>query len=139
MSRDNPQYIANDDINVSRFVTPVLTADYRVVEADANSTIVGISQGGARDTPLPSASTLAAASGDQLQVHGDGEICRLLLGGTVAHGDDLKSDSDGKGVVIAAGTTTQEIGAKALEAGSSGDLILVQVRLRSEGQTAISS
>ena len=135
-----PQLIAGGNIPASHFVKPDLGTDFSVVVADANAKIQGISQVGSREAPIPSVTTpYAAADGEQLRIHGDGEVCLLVLGGTVAAFDDLKSDASGHGVVITGGTTTQEIGAVALQAGVSGDHILVQVRLRSEGQTAVSS
>jgi len=133
----NPQYIAGGNITAGRFVTFSPTADFTVTQAGANVKIAGISMVGTREAPIPSVTTpYAAQSGESLRVHGDTEVCHLTLGGTVEPGDDLKSDADGKGVKIAGGTTTQEIGATSLQGGVSGDSILVQVSLRAEGQTA---
>ena len=140
MPRDNPQFIAGGNIIPSRFVKWDLGSDHSVVQATANTKIQGVSQSGSREAPIPGVTPVyAAANGEQLRVHGDGEVCLLTAGATVAAGDDLKSDSTGRGVVVTAGTTTQEIGAQALQSGAVNELILVQVRLRSEGQTVISS
>ena len=49
-------------------------------------------------------------------------ISRLVLGGTVARGDDLTSDANAKGVKATAG---QSYGAKAFASGVSGDIIPV--------------
>jgi len=142
MARDNPQLIAGGNISPSRFVKWDLSGggDFTVIQATDNTKIAGISMEGTREAPIPSVSTAyAAQSGESFKVYGDGEICLLELGGTVVAGDDLSSDANGKGTAITGGTSTQEIGATALEGGASGELILVQVRLRSEGQTAVSS
>ncbi len=124
-----PNFIAGGDIRPSRFVKQSTSADHTVLEADANEAIIGIASEAGREPPLPSVSTiLAASSGDNVLVYTEGDTCLLELGGTVAAGDNLKSDADGKGVAIATtGTTAQEIGAKALTSGASGEFIRVQV------------
>ena len=110
--------------------------DFEVAEANANEAIAGISMEGTRTAPIPDVTANEAAQdGEPLQVYGQGEVCLLELGGTVNPGDLLKSDADGKGVVIASGGTLQEIGAKAVEGGVSGEAILVQVQIRSGGAT----
>jgi hypothetical protein len=141
MPQINPQLVAGGNISASRFVSPDLGTDFSVVQASAaNQRVIGISQSGTREAPIPAVTTpYAAQDGEQLRVHGEGEVCLLTLGATVAAFDQLKTDANGKGVVITAGTTTQEIGAVALQSGDADELILVQVTLRSEGQTAISS
>jgi hypothetical protein len=136
----NPSYVSGGNISPSRFVKFDLGTDFSMIQATANATIWGISMEGSREAPIPSVSTVyAAQDGETLQIYGETETCLLELGGTVAAGDKLKSDGDGKGVVITAGTTTQQVGAVALQSGASGEKILVQVHRRSEGQTAISS
>lgn len=137
----NPSFLAGGNISPSRFVKPDLGTDFSVIQATANSTIAGISQSGSREAPIPAVTTpYAAADGESLRVHGMGEVCLLTLGGTVAAFDQLKSDGNGKGVVAAAGVTTQEIGAVALQSGVSADIILVQCTpYKAEGQTVINS
>ena len=61
-------------------------------------------------------------NGQRIAVLGD----MLELGDIVTAGAELKSDSNGKGVVLA-GSGSENIGAVALEAGVSGDLIKVRV------------
>jgi len=140
MPRENPNYVASGNITSSRFVSPVSGSDFTVAQAIANSKIAGIAHEGSREAPIPSVTTpYAAADGESLVIYGQGEVCKLVLGGTVENGDDLKSDADGKGVIITDSTTTQEIGATALEGGITGDHIRVQVQLRAEGQTAYAS
>lgn len=140
MTFNSPQLVAGGNITASRFVKWDLGSDHSVVQATANAKIIGVSQSGTREAPIPAVTTpYAAQDGEQLRVHGETEICLLTAGATVVAGDDLKSDSTGRGVVITAGTTTQEVGALALQGGAVNELILVQVTRRSEGQTAISS
>jgi len=140
MAIAGPSFIAKGDIYPCRFVKQDDSNDHAVLQAGANAKIIGVSQQGTREAPIPSVSTaLAAAANESLRVHGMGEECLLELGGTVAAGDDLKADANGKGVVIANGTTTQEVGATALSSGVSGDKIRVMVALRGEGQTALLS
>lgn len=124
-----PHYIATGDINPARFVTANVALDFGVQESVATDDVVGISQAGAKAAPLGfyTPSTLAAASGDPLDVYGEGEECSLELGGTVTAGQVLKPTTAGKGIAATIGT--DKIGAKALEAGVSGDIIRVVVRI----------
>jgi hypothetical protein len=135
-----PSYIAKGDINSSRFVKSDGTNDFAVVEGTANAEVRGIAMEGSREAPIPSVtSPLAAKTGEGLLVYGNGQQCLLELGGTVSAGDVLKSDSAGKGVVIATGgDTLQHIGAVALEGGVSAEKILVEVDIRSERPVATS-
>lgn len=140
MTLENPQFIAGGNIIPSRFVKWDLGSDNSVVQATANTKIQGISQAGSREAPIPGVTPVyAAADGEQLRIHGNNEVCLLTAGADVVAGDDLKSDSTGRGVVVTAGTTTQEVGAQALSSGAVNNLIRVQVRLQAEGQTVISS
>src|SRR5688572_20851136 len=104
MPAASPNYVADTNINTSTFVKHTgTTVDFRVSAAGAGDRIAGIAQEGPKAAPIPGASaTLAAAQGDHLRVYGLGEECLLLLGGTVAAGDRLKSDANGAGVVQAA-------------------------------------
>jgi len=129
MTTQSPNYVAAGNISPFRFVKTYTSADNAVVQADANARIVGVAQEAGRSAPIPDVSTnYAAVSGDPIHVYGLGEQPLLELGGTVAAGDLLKADSSGKGVVIATtGTTIQNVGARALSAGASGEKIRVQV------------
>lgn len=124
----NPNFIAGGDIRPCRFVKGG-AADLTVLEADANEAVIGISQEGTKAAPIPSASTLAAAAGENIGVHGLGEVCLLTLGsGGATRFGYLKSDADGNGVAIATtGTTAQMVGAIALQSGLEGEKIRVQV------------
>lgn len=118
----------------SRFVKIDAGYDSCVLQASTNDSSYGISQEWQQDAPIPSETTGdAASSGELIKIYDEGEECWLELGGTVVRGDRLKPDSDGKGVVVATtGTTIQNIGAVALQSGSSGQLIRVTVRRYSE-------
>ncbi len=78
--------------------------------------------------------TVAAANGDVIQLFGLGDVCALQLAGTVVRGDLLVTDvagGTGKGLAL---TTTpnatfqaKSVGARALQSGVIGQLILVQI------------
>jgi hypothetical protein len=124
----NPAYIADGDISVSRFVTGG-ASDFTVTEADANELIFGISQEGPRLPPgIYGADAKAAVDGEALRVYGLGETCMLEVGDSVSAFRFLKADADGKGVHLATGTATlQYYGALSLENGAAGEKIRVQV------------
>lgn len=120
------QLVAGGNISPSRFVTQS-TTDWKVTQSGAGSKVLGVSQVGTNFAPIPEVSSpYAAIAGQQLSVFEDGEECLLELGGSVTAGDELKSDASGKGVVLA-GSGAENIGALALQSGSSGELIKVRV------------
>ena len=124
--------VAGGTIAPSRFLTPSTSADNTVLQATANSKIVGISQKGTRRTPY---STLddgnAAIVNEPLHVFGPPETAPLELGGTVTQGDYLEADANGKGITCS--TDGHFYGAIAPQAGASGDIIEVQVMLGMRG------
>lgn len=92
-----PGQTASGDINPSRFVTK--SGAFTVAQATAGAVAIGVSQEGSKAVPLPSASSLAASSGDPLAVYSDTEACLLEAGtGGWSAGAYLKSDSAGCGV-----------------------------------------
>ena len=110
------------------FVKGDTSNDFGVLAAGANEATIGISQEGTEAAPIPGASTKAASAGKPVRVHGLGEVCLLMLGGTVTRFDYIKSGAAGVGITAATtGATAQEIGAQALQSGVSGEKILVQV------------
>ena len=136
MPNTSPNLIAAGDIRPNRYVKIDSTAgnSHYGLEADANEKVIGICGGETTQPPLSDLVTTAlhASSGKHIHLYGDGDECLLEISATVVQGDRLKSDGDGKGTPVAtSGTTLQEYGAIALEAGSSGDKIRVQVTLGS--------
>ena len=129
MSSIGTPAFAGGDIYPCRFVKQSAAADFNVLQATANDPIKGISQAGTNLPPIPEVtSDKAAVAGQQLRIHTPPEGCLLELGGTVAAGDRLKADNDGKGVAIAtSGTTPQRYGAVAQQGGDAGEKIRVEV------------
>lgn len=132
-----PTMAAGGTIRRCRFVKLDTTANNTLLEADANERTIGISQEAGREAAIPSVTAdppEAAQDGDHLQFHPPGDWCLLEAGsGGWTTGDRLKSDADGKGVIIATtGTTIQQIGAVALESAAAGELGKVLVVYASE-------
>jgi hypothetical protein len=122
-------HVAGGDIYPARFVKVSTAGDRAVLACGTNEQPCGISQMGQRDAPVTGASDLAAASGEAVAINGAfGEPCLLEIGsGGVTRGANIKSDTDGKGVLSATtGATMQWIGAVALESASAGEMAFVQ-------------
>ena len=121
--------IANGTIRVSRFVKMDTTDNNSVLEADANEKVVGISQPGGREAPIPSVTAdpvEAAQAADQVAILGPGEEEDVLLragtGGWTS-GDEIESDADGNGITaLTTAATVRNIGAIALETVSASEL-----------------
>lgn len=123
-----PQLVANGNIPPSVFVKIDTSKNHAVLKnAAATTPSIGISGTSTKAPPgISGSSTNHAEQGDPCEVFSIGDICLLTLGGSVTRGDRLTSDANGAGVTAA---TTNEYGAIALESGSSGELIRVQVSL----------
>lgn len=121
-------YVASGDVRPCRIVKANTSADFGCTEADANEVGIGISREGTRAFD----SANAAVAADHLLVFVEGAECLLELGsGGATAGAYLKSDADGKGVLVAtSGTTEQNIVARAEEAGAEGAKIRVTVMIR---------
>jgi hypothetical protein len=129
-----PNFLAGGTIYPCRFVFK--NADPHEVEqaASAITPLIGISQEGTHDTPgLSGAGTDAASDGEQLHVYTEGDECLLEVVTTVAAGNRLKSDADGKGTPLLGTETAAEtfVGAIALDDGAAGEKIRVQVKIYS--------
>ena len=133
---ETPSFRAGGDVSPSRFVKLNASDDNQVLQCGANERPIGISQKHTKAFPIAGASGLAAADGDGLEVHGEGEVALLEYGGNVTRGDRLKSDADGKGVAVATSGPVQNAGAVALESGADGELHLVQVLIDTMPATA---
>lgn len=123
-------YVANGNIRPSRFVKLDTTAVGKVLEADANDPVYGVSQEGTRNPPYSSLDDgFCAIAGENVRVYTEPEECWLQIGSGGCTVDDmLKSDADGKGVTTT--TETENAGALALETGLEDQLIRVRVRTR---------
>lgn len=120
---------ATGNVSPCRFVKLDTSADGSCAAAGANEATIGISGDGSRIAPgTPGDDGFIAVAGETVGAFGPGRKCLLELGGTVTRGDRLRSGSGGVGVAAATtGTTLQEVGARALQSGVSGQRILVLV------------
>lgn len=115
---------ASGNIYPSRFVKK--SGAYTVAQSGAGELSVGISHEGAKATPLPGASTLAAEAGDPLNVYSDGDNCLLEAGADdIPNGAYLKSDSTGRGVVA---SSSDRFCAIAERGGSTGHKMQVLIK-----------
>jgi hypothetical protein len=133
MSRNSaPKVRADGTIAPSVFVTPTgISVDNRVLQAAANSVIIGISQSGMKNAPglTGSDTAVAAAAADEIEIFGLGDICLLTIGsGGVTRGQLLVSDANGNGITLPTqATAVQNVGAIALESVAAGGLCRVQI------------
>jgi len=131
MPNTPPLLMANGDIYPCRFVKLDTSGDHYGIQATANSQIIGVSMEGSNYPPLSDIVTTvyAAQQGDYYKLYGDGEQCLVEAGTSIAMGDRLKSDANGRAVPIATtGTTNQNMGGVALAAASAlGEKIPIQV------------
>jgi hypothetical protein len=118
--------IASAAIYPCRFVIKDTTDSGQVTQSGANGRVYGISQRDTRRTPYVETLGRAAIAGEPVGVYLENEECLLELGGTVTAGDYLKSDADGKGVTSS--TDLDDVGARAIVSGTSGQQIRVQVK-----------
>jgi hypothetical protein len=109
------------------FVVQNTSTDNQYILATGTSApIAGISGIGTRYPPYGGLDDgFIAVAGDNFRLYRPPEKeASLQLGGTVAAGDLLTSDGSGHGITTT--TTAQQIGARALQAGVSGQIITVQ-------------
>lgn len=123
-------WVANGNIKPYRFVKSDTTADKKCLQSSTNQESVGISHQGTRKPPF---STLddgyVAIAGEEIQVYEDNDECLLCAGAAVARGDNLKSDSDGRG--ITGNSSGDLVSAYALESATAANqLILVKLIVR---------
>lgn len=116
---------ANGNIAPSRAVKIDTSKDFSVIQGTANSKNCGIAQKGERLDPSNS-DGFAAIAGEAILVYGDGaKDVPAQLGGSVTRGDRLKSDANGKLVVVA--SNNDEVCAVANQNGAADELISVDV------------
>jgi hypothetical protein len=144
MPSTNRSYLAGGNIYPSRFVKLDANTDaatpagsFTVLQAadgtsNGGDPVIGISMEGTDYPPINDSHITvggyAAIAGEPLKVYGEGEECLLEIGDTVATGDSLKPDSNGKGIPVASsGTVLQKCAAIAQQSGVSGNKILVKI------------
>jgi hypothetical protein len=126
MPHSNPSYIAGGNILPSRFVKLEAGENNSVVQCVADDVAnAGVSAEGTNTAPIPGASGNAAEAGQSCQVYGLGEPCEVVAGATVAAGDPLKPDADGKAIKAVAG---DEYSAVARSAAAANEKIKCVVR-----------
>lgn len=128
-----PNLVATGNVYPCRFVKVGATSNSGA-QATAGDPAVGISQNWTRSVNLEGAISVSspyiAIAGEGIPLWGLGQEALLELGGTVAAGNRLKSDADGKGVVAAAADGAYAV---ALQSGVSGNFIRVVVVYDSVG------
>lgn len=117
--------IADGNIYPCRFVENVAGSEGHYTQAGAGEKTRGISQEGTRRIDYIDSNGYAAIATEPFMYYGPGARCLLEIVATVALGDRLKSDADGKGTPVAA--DREEYGAIADQTGVSGQRIWVFV------------
>lgn len=131
MAIEGISYTAGGNISPCRFVAIESGTDYTAIQCDASKVPVGVC-GKGKETYN---GTYHATDGRPVLVHGLGQTALLELGGVVSAGMFLKSDADGKGVEASlTASSHQDIGARALMSGFSGEFVEVRVELMSGRQ-----
>jgi hypothetical protein len=118
--------VAQSSVTPSSFVVRSTTVDAQFLLASNTTTaIAGISGPGTRYPPYASMNDgNIAIAGENFQLFMPPmKEAPLQLGGTVAAGDLLTSDGSGHGITA---TANAQVGARALMAGVSGNIITVQ-------------
>lgn len=103
MSYAKPSFIAGGNIGSSRFVSIQPGESNAILQSVAGQHAIGISQEGSREAPIPGAGVLAALEGEICDVYGLGDSCEVEAAATIAAGDYIKPDANGKAVVALAG------------------------------------
>ena len=130
MRNNAPSLIANGTIQPSSFVSLDTSADLSVIQATANSKIIGISQVGDDFPPgVGTGAQQAAVAGEQVQLFGLGDVTVIQVGTAsgVTRGDYLKSNAQGSAVTSS--SASDNVGAIALESGAAGEQVLCQIVL----------
>lgn len=130
-STSGRSFVANGNIFPCRFVCGVTGSPFKVIAAvDSTLPILGVSQQGTLYAPGTAAdSGYAATSGYPLQVFGLGEECLIEVGAAGVTCDDyLTAGTAGVAVTVPlTATAHREVGALALETGTSGQKIRARV------------
>ncbi len=120
---------AGGNLVTKSFVKAVSGYPGKFVQAGANDPVVGaVGQNLKYPQGLGGSATLAAESGDSVEIIPPGQTAEVTLGGTVVEGGWVKSDASGFAVAIATtGTTKQQIAGLCLRGGASTEVGLVLV------------
>lgn len=119
-------FVANGTIPPCRFVKLDTTATGKVLLCGTNGIIYGISKADTRRIPaLGLDDGNAAIVGENLHVFEDNEECYLEIVASVTQGQQLKSDTNGKGTPVTANNDIY--GAIALQSAPAGKVIKVKV------------
>lgn len=126
MQMEQPAYKAGGTIAPCVFVRPDTTQDFAVVSCTTGDDPCGVSTETMKRMPglTGSDATVAAESGEPIEVHGLGEVCLLTCGSSVTRGDFLKPDGSGNALTASSGDIA---GARALESGAASAKIKVLV------------
>lgn len=117
-------FMPSGNITPSRFVKiDTSKAGGYVLQAGAGDVVIGIAQPGTRQAPFPGLDDGYAGIADVniIEVHTEQDHCWVEAGGTITNGDLLKSGSGG--VAVTAASDGDYYGARALQSGTSGQLI----------------
>lgn len=121
---NSPSFKAGGTINVGRVVKIDTSADNQVIQVTAiGDHGVGIAKRSMRDTPglTGSDNTVAANSGDSVEVYGPGTVAPAVAGAAITRGAKLGFNASGKVITLAGGGTSSSIG-WALESASGADV-----------------
>lgn len=132
MSGAETSLLPNGNINYSSFVKIDTSAEGYCLQCSTGERAYGIAGAMTHNMAITIGGVdvddgyAGVAGGPAIKIYGQGSTrVPLRLGGTVAVGDYLKSDSSGFGVVTT--TDKEKACARALQAGVSGNIILVDV------------
>jgi len=113
--------VANGAISAFRFV--------RFDDGDSAAVARSVKQAGANQRVVGVGPEYDVATGEGLHYYASG-IAQVMLGGSVTQGDAVKSDANGKAVILAVGgVTPQHVAGIAKNTGVSGDIITVQIEI----------
>jgi hypothetical protein len=116
----NRTYIVSTAGNINPGVFATLTGDMTIGQSVSGDAPIGITALGARAYNV----TYLGIPGDEVGVFGEGQECWLNISTTVTADQLLKPDANGNGIPATSGN---QVGAIALEGGTSGSQIKVRV------------
>ncbi len=120
MEISGPAFRAGGTIAPCRAVTIDTSNDNQVVQAVANSVVIGIAQEGQMGPPgvLGSDTTIAAIAGAPIEVIGAARVALVEIGAAVTRGDRLEADVNGR-LIKSVTSGQRNIAGIALESGAA--------------------